>query len=140
MLYCFNSFYGNDKGKSRAEFKRNGKEITWCKNLKLKEVMNMNLAYSKNGDYFISNIKLDNEDYKPLGKFGRMRKYYLMEHKSWLFSHLLLSEQLVPHLNVVDEQAQHLLDVLMSKLKAEQGVTDELKMSNQLEWVCRMNN
>ena len=98
------------------------------------------LTYSKNGDYYIPNIKLDNENYKPLEKYGRMRKSWLMEHHSPLFNHLLLSEKLVPHLNDVDEQAQHLLDTMIPKLKAEQGVTDELKMSNQLEWVGRMNN
>ncbi|WP_317856209.1 TnpV protein [Chakrabartyella piscis] len=100
----------------------------------------MNLTYSKNGDYFIPNIKLDNENYKQLGKYGRMRKAWLMEQHSPLFNHLLLSEKLVPHLNEIDKQAQHLLDTMIPTLKAEQGVTDELKMSNQLEWVGRMNN
>ena len=100
----------------------------------------MNLTYSKNEDYYIPNIKLDNENYKPLGKYGRMRKSWLMEHHKPMFNHQLLSEKLVPHLNEVDEQAQHLLDAMIPKLKAEQGVTDELKMSNQLEWVGRMNN
>ena len=100
----------------------------------------MKLSYSKNGDYYIPNIKLDNENYKPLGKFGRMRKSWLMEHHSPLFNHLLLSEKLVPHLNEVDEKAQHLLDTMLPKLKADQGVTDELKMSNQLVWIGRMNN
>ncbi len=97
------------------------------------------LTYSKNGDYYIPNIKLNNENYKQLGKYGRMRKSWLMEHHSPLFNHLLLSEKLVPHLNDIDDQAQHLLDTMIPKLKAEQGVTDELKMSNQFEWIGRMN-
>lgn len=100
----------------------------------------MELTYNKYGDYFIPNIKLSNENYKPLGKYGKMRKTWLMEHHKPLCNHLLLSEKLVPHLNEVDEQAQHLLDTMMPKLKAEQGVTDELKMSSQLEWVGRMNS
>ncbi len=54
---------------------------------------------------------------------------------SYLLNHLVLSEKLVPHLNEVDDQAQHLLDTMIPKLKVEQGVTDELKTSNQLEWV-----
>lgn len=100
----------------------------------------MKLNYIKSGDYYIPDIKLSNENYKPLGKYGRMRKTYLMEHHSALFNHLLLSEKLVPHLNDVDEQAQHLLDVLIPQYKEIYGVTNELKMSNQLEWVGRMNN
>ncbi len=98
------------------------------------------ITYRKCGDYYIPNLKLNNENYKPLGKYGRMRKSWLMQHHSPLFNHLLLSEKLVPHLNEVDEQAQHLLDTMIPKLKVEQGVTDELKMLNQLEWVGRMNN
>ena len=86
----------------------------------------MKLTYSKNGDYYIPNIKLNNENYKPLLKYGKMRKAWLMEHHSPLFNHLLLSEKLVPHLNDVDKQAQYLLDTMVPKLKAEQGVTDEL--------------
>ncbi|MFI3238163.1 MAG: TnpV protein [Lachnospiraceae bacterium] len=100
----------------------------------------MEVTYRKNGDYFIPNIKLSNENYKPLGKYGRMRKAWLMEYHKPLFNHLLLSEKLVPHLNEVDEQARHLLDTMIPKLKAEQGVTDKLKMSNQFEWIGRMNS
>lgn len=100
----------------------------------------MKLNYIKSGDYYIPNIKFDNENYKPLGKYGRMRKAWLMEYHKPLFNHLLLGEQLVPHLNEVDEQAWHLLDVLIPLYRELYDVNDELKMSNQFEWVGRMNN
>ena len=99
----------------------------------------MKLTYSKNGEYYIPNIKLDNENYKPLGKFGRMRKAWLMEHHKPLFNHLLLSEKLVSHLNEIDEQAQALLDEMMPKYIEHFDITAKLKRTDQMEWVRRMN-
>ena len=57
----------------------------------------MKLTYCINGDYFIPNIKLNNENYKPLLKYVKMHKAWLMEHNSPLFNHLLLGKKLVPH-------------------------------------------
>ena len=99
----------------------------------------MELTYSTNGDYFIPNIKLDNENYKPLGKYGRMRKAWLMEHHKPLFNQLLLSEKLVPHLNEVDEKAQRLIDVMMPKYIEHFDITAELKHTDQIEWIKSMN-
>ncbi len=97
------------------------------------------LTYRKNGDYYIPDIKFNNENYKPLGKYGRMRKSWLMEHHSPLFNHLLLSEKLVPHLNEVNEQAQALLNEMMPKYIEHFGITAELKRTDQIEWVRLMN-
>ena len=99
----------------------------------------MKLTYSKNGDYYIPNIKLNNENYKPLLKYGKMRKSWLMEHHSPLFNHLLLSEKLVPHLNEVDEKAQALFDEMMPKYIEHFAITAELKRTDQMEWVRLMN-
>ena len=75
----------------------------------------MKLEYNKNGDYFIPEIALSEEVAKPLGKYGRLRRTYLQEHRQALFNHLVLSEKLFPHLNKVDEQAQHLLDTMIPR-------------------------
>lgn len=62
----------------------------------------MKLVYLKNGDYLIPNLTLSEQPQQPLGKYGRMRKTYLQEHRPALYSHLLLSEKLYPHLLEVD--------------------------------------
>ncbi len=97
------------------------------------------ITYRKCGNYYIPDIKLNNENYKPLGKYGRMRKSWLMEHHSPLFNHLLLSEKLVPHLNEADNQAQSLLDELIPKYIEHFDITAELKLTDQMEWVKLMN-
>lgn len=63
----------------------------------------MKLAYIKNGDYLIPNIALSEQATKPLGKYGRLRRTYLQEHRQAIFNHLVLSEKLFPHLNEVDK-------------------------------------
>lgn len=91
-------------------------------------------------DLYYPMIKFPDPPRKPLGKYARMRKQYLKDHKKALYTHWLLSEQLNEHLVQVDEQAQHLLDTMIPKLKAAQGVTDEMKMKEQMKWVGMMNN
>lgn len=99
----------------------------------------MKLEYSKNGDYFIPEIALLKQDTKPLGKYGRLRRTYLQEHRQALFNHLVLSEKLFPHLNKVDEQAQHLLDTMIPPIAKAAGVTEQLKAADQMRWVGLMN-
>lgn len=100
--------------------------------------------YIKVGDYYVPDFGQfdDNEetDDRPLGKYGMMRETYLKEYHKPLYNHLLLSGELHSHLRDVNEQAQNLLDTLMPKYKEKQGVTEELKATQQLEWVGRMNN
>lgn len=100
--------------------------------------------YIKVGDYYVPDFGQfdDNEetDDRPLGKYGMMRETYLKEYHKPLYNHLLLSGELHSHLRDVNEQAQNLLDTLMPQYKVRQGVTEELKATQQLEWVGRMNN
>lgn len=99
----------------------------------------MKLEYSKNGDYFIPEIALSEQVTKPLGKYGRLRRTYLQEHRHALFSHLVLSEKLFLHLNEVDEQAQHLLDTMIPLMAKSAGITEQLKATEQMKWVGLMN-
>lgn len=98
----------------------------------------MKLDYIKNGDYFIPEIALLEQATKPLGKYGRLRRTYLQEHRQALFNHLVLSEKLFPHLNEVDEQAQHLLDTMIPPMAKVAGVTEQLKATEQMQWVGLM--
>lgn len=100
----------------------------------------MKLAYIKNGDCLIPNIALSEQATKPLGKYGRLRRTYLQEHRQALFNHLVLSEKLFPHLNEVDKQAQHLLDTMIPPMMKAAGITEQLKATDQMNWVGLMNS
>ena len=78
------------------------------------------LTYRQNGDYRIPNLTLSKADRKPLGKYGRMRKAFLQEHRPVLWNRLILSEMLYPHLREIEETAQRRLDQLMPELMAFQ--------------------
>lgn len=102
--------------------------------------MENSLTYTMNGDYQIPDLKLTEQPEKPLGKYGRMRKTYLKEHRPILYSQLLLSEKLYPHLLETDETANRRLDQLMQALALEAGATESLKASDPMKWVGLMNS
>lgn len=97
------------------------------------------LTYIRVGDYYIPNLKLAEQPNKPIGKYGRMRRRYLKEYRPALYSSLLLSEKLYPHLLEIDEAANVRMDILMPQLMKAAGVTEELKTADQMKWVGLMN-
>ena len=97
--------------------------------------MNNPMTYIQNGDYLIPDLKLSQQPEKPLGKYGRMRKTYLKEHRPILYNQMLLSEKLYPHLIEIDETAQSRLEQMMLQLAKEAGATEELKASDPMKWV-----
>lgn len=97
------------------------------------------LTYSRRGDYYIPNLKLSEQPDKPIGKYGRMRQRYLKEYRPALYSSLLLSEKLYPHLLEIDEAANERMDILMPQLMKAAGVSEELKAADQMKWVGMMN-
>ena len=76
----------------------------------------------------------------PLGKFGRMRKRYLEQRRDGTFTALVLSGKLTEHLLEVDQTARDQLAALTRQLAANQGVTEDLKNRDQMEWIRRMNS
>lgn len=98
------------------------------------------LTYTRSGDYWIPNLNLTEQETKPLGKYGRMRKAYLQEHRPVLWNSLILSEKLHPHLREIDETANQRLEQMMPQLMESAGVTETLKASNPMKWVGLMNN
>ena len=101
--------------------------------------MNNTLTYTKNGDYLIPDLKLSEQQLKPLGKYSRMRKAYLKEHRPIIYNQLLMSEKLYPHLIEIDETAQRRLEQMMPQLAKEAGATEELKAADPMKWVGLMN-
>ena len=102
--------------------------------------MNNNLTYTRCGDYEIPNLTLSETENKPLGKYGRMRKKYLQEHRPVLWNSMILSEKLYPRLREIDEAANARLEKLMSELMKQNGVTESLKASDPMKWTGLMNN
>ena len=101
--------------------------------------MENSLTYTMNGDYQIPDLKLTEQPEKPLGKYGRMRKAYLKEHRPLIYHQLLLTEKLYPHLIEIDETAQSRLEQMMPQLAKDAGATEQLKASDPMRWVGLMN-
>ena len=102
--------------------------------------MKNNLNYTQTGDYLIPNLTLSETETKPLGKYGRMRKQYLQEHRQVLWNCMILSETLYPHLREIDETANRRLEQLIPELMKQNGVTESMKASDPMKWVGLMNN
>lgn len=97
-------------------------------------------TYRTVGDYKIPNIALPAEANKPLGVWGLKRKDYLMQHKRVQFNIMLMNGTLWTHLAEIDEQASDMFFRLVEQMKVAEGITEQLKADNQMEWVTRMNN
>ena len=98
------------------------------------------ITYTRNGDYFIPDIVLKKIEHKPLGKYGRMRKDYLKNHRPALWNRYLLKDTLDDHLHEIDSEAQIRFDTLLPLYCERYSVTEELKATDQMEWIGRMNN
>ena len=93
------------------------------------------LNYTLHGDYYLPDLEI-NEEEPTYRKYGIMRKQFLKEHRSARYQYLVLTGKLTEHLNQIDKEVREKVEML-----AEQwGVTEELKMQDQMEWVRRMNN
>ncbi|MEE0970205.1 MAG: TnpV protein [Clostridia bacterium] len=98
------------------------------------------ITYRQVGDYLIPNLKLPPEETKvTLGKWGILYKDHLQKHKSPLFNSLLIKGKLYQHCAEVENQANKMYDLLVEQMKEREGVTEQLKEENQMEWVRRMN-
>ena len=107
---------------------------------KLKERITENgIDYILVGDYYIPDLKLPEEN-RPIGRYGRLHREYLKQEHPARYSSLILTGKLWTYLADLNEQAEERRDLIMEQMKAAEGVTEELKARNQLEWVCRMNN
>ena len=99
----------------------------------------MDITYSQCGDYLIPNLVLSEEE-QPIGKYGRMRKRYLKDHRPVLYSNLLLSGKLYEHLAEIDRACEDRLDLIIRQIKTQEGVTEKLKANDQMAWVSAMNS
>ena len=97
------------------------------------------LNYPLHGDYYLPDLEI-NEEEPTYRKYGIMRKQFLKEHRSARYQYLVLTGKLTEHLNQVDKEVREKVEILMEQMAEQWGVTEELKMQDQMEWVRRMNN
>ena len=104
--------------------------------------MNNKITYRKKGDYLIPNLYIENNKNNnySIGKYGRLRLNYLKEHKRVLYTELLLTGKLSKHLALINEDAKKRVSDIVNKLAVAEGVNEDLKRTNQMEWVQAMNN
>lgn len=98
-------------------------------------------TYVRQGDYFIPCLTLPAEkENKPIGVWGQRHKRYLRERKRATYTTLLTIGRLNSYLSDIDEQAEEMFSRLVKQMAEREGVTEQLKANNQIEWVQRMNN
>ena len=98
------------------------------------------IRYTLHGDYYLPDLALPAEKEKPIGIWGQRHLRYLKEHKRLVYLNLLTSGRLNEYLVSIDEQAEDMFSRLVKEYADRQGVTERLKVENQLEWIGRMGN
>ena len=99
----------------------------------------MKLEYIRSGDYYIPNLTIQKEE-RSIGKWGRMHREFLREHHPIQFSQLILSDTLYTYLADLNEQANQRIEILIAQMQIAESVTEELKATDPMAWVQRMNN
>ena len=99
----------------------------------------MDIRYIRVGDYYIPDLTLS-EETRPIGRWGRMHREYLREHKPIQYNCLLLSGKLWTYLADLNQQAQDRLERMIDQMKTAEGVTEELKAADPMTWVGAMNS
>lgn len=99
------------------------------------------IEYIRKGDYYFPNL-VDSDSVKKneLGKYGKLRLKYLLEHKKADYTILWVENKLTSHLLEIDKTANERFNLLMKQFIEQENITEELKANNQMDWVCKMNN
>lgn len=97
-------------------------------------------TYTQVGDYLLPDLKLPEEEQQPIGVWGQRHRRYLKEHRRATYTALLASGKLNSYLADIDRQAEGMFLRLVKQMAEVEGVTEQLKADNQMEWVGRMNN
>ncbi|MGN0557943.1 MAG: TnpV protein [Acutalibacteraceae bacterium] len=98
------------------------------------------ISYTLQGDYYLPDLKLPDEENKPIGLWGRRHARHLKQNHKVLYMNLLTSGKLNDYLADIDEQAEDMFFRLVKQMAEREGVTERFKADNQMEWVAQMNN
>lgn len=97
-------------------------------------------TYTQVGDYLLPNLKLPEEEQQPIGVWGQRHRRYLKDHRRATYATLFTNGKLNSYLADIDRQAEAMFLRLVKQMATSEGITEQLKAANQMEWVCRMNN
>ena len=100
----------------------------------------MEIKYTQQGDYLLPNLMLPEQDNRPIGLWGQQHLRYIKRSRPILYTNLLTKYRLNEYLADIDEQAQKMYDELVRAFAKEEGCTEQLKATNQMLWVRKMNN
>ena len=98
------------------------------------------IEYVRQGDYYIPNLTVPDETEYQIGKYGSLRRTFLKEHHNWLYSTMLMQGTLLKHLAEIDEICHSTLKDMMPKMAEQERVTEQLKATDQMAWVQKMNS
>ena len=100
----------------------------------------MGITYTKRGGYYYPDLTLPPQPTEDIGRFGRTRKRFLKEHQPDTFALMLMENTLTQHLIDIDHEANEQIELITSQLARAEGVTEDLKVRDQLEWIRQMNS
>ena len=98
------------------------------------------ISYTLQGDYYLPNLALPEQEDKPIGLWGQRHLKHIKQHRKILYINLLTSSKLNGYLADLNEQAEDMFVRLVKQMAEREGVTEQLKADSQMEWVARMNN
>ena len=100
----------------------------------------MNISYTKQGDYLLPDLKIEQKERFNIGKYGLLRLNYIKKEKSGLYFDLLVNDKLNEYLHNIDTTVMEMVQKLINELTEKENITEELKSSNQMLWIGKMNN
>lgn len=104
------------------------------------KIIKNGIEYVRQGDCYIPNLTVPDETEYQIGKYGSLRRTFLKEHHNWLYSTMLMQGTLLKHLAEIDETCHSTLKDMMSKMAEQEGVTEQIKATDQMAWVQKMNS
>ncbi len=97
-------------------------------------------TYTQQGDYLLPNVKLAEQEHGDIGVWGNRRRQFLKQHHRIKYYNMLTTCTLYPHLADVEQQAQDMFFLLVDEMAKREGITEQLKAADQMEWVNKMNS
>ena len=98
------------------------------------------ISYTLQGDYYLPDLALPEQEDEPIGLWGQRHLKYIKQHRKILYINLLTSGKLNEHLADIDKQAEDMFFRLAKQMTEREGITEQLKVDNQMDWVAQMNN
>ena len=98
------------------------------------------ISYTLQGDYYLPDFELPEQENKPIGLWGQRHLRYIKQHHKVRYTNLLTSGKLNGYLSGVDKQAEDMFLGLIKQMTEREGITEQLKVDNQMDWVAQMNN